>query len=79
MWQGGGFMERSIQVRAIQGRPVAAWGDAIAIPVIKGKNAARSSAFGQVDKAMRGALSDLIGSGDFSGAADEVRVLYYRG
>src|SRR5512140_1677167 len=75
----GGSMEKSIQVKVVQGRPAENWGDGIAIPVFKGKNRERGQAFRALDRTMRGALADFLKIGDFSGAADEVRVLYYRG
>jgi leucyl aminopeptidase len=72
-------MERVIQVRAVQGRPAAIWGDAVVVPVFKGKNQPRGGAFTALDRAMRGAISEVLSLGDFSGSLDEVRVLYSRG
>lgn len=63
----------------MQGRPAAVWGDAVVVPVFKGKNQPRGGAFTVLDRALRGGLSDLISLGDFSGSFEEVRVLYYRG
>jgi leucyl aminopeptidase len=71
-------MERAIQVKAVQGRVAASWGDAVAVPVLKGKGAPRSAAFKDLDKALKGGLTDLVGLGDFAGNGDEVRVLYSR-
>lgn len=71
-------METSIQVRAIPGRPTAGWGEAVALPLMKGKSAPKGRLFRELDRAVRGALSDLVASGDFGGAADEILVYHAR-
>jgi leucyl aminopeptidase len=70
-------MHSALNVKVVSGKPNASWGDVVAVPVLKGKNAPRGALFTTLDKALRGALSDLLALGDVTGG-DEVRVLYTR-
>lgn len=71
-------MAMSISVKAVTGRPNAAWGEAVVVPVFKGKGAPRGGLHGTIDRALRGALADLEKLGEFTGAGDEIHLLYSR-
>ena len=70
-------MHSALNVKIVSGKPNASWGDVVAVPVLKGKNAPRGALFTSLDKALRGALSDVLALGDVTGG-DEVRVVYTR-
>jgi leucyl aminopeptidase len=69
-------MQRSTSVKAVRVKPGDALGDAVAIPVVQGKNAPRGSLFKTLDRATRGSLTAILGLGDFTGGAEEIQILY---
>lgn len=71
-------MSSSVTVRVVRGQPALVWGDALAVPVYKGKNATQGRLFTVLDRKLRGALSELIKLGDFEGGLDEVHVVHTR-
>jgi len=70
-------MHTSLNVKVVTGRPQASWGDAIAVPVWKGKGAPRGTLFTTLDKALKGALTDVLALSDFNGG-DDIKTIYTR-
>jgi leucyl aminopeptidase len=67
-----------MKVNVVQGDIVASSADTIIVNLFKGVTTP-SGATGAVDSALKGAISDLIAGGDFSGKEGEIAVLYPRG
>ena len=70
-------MHTALNVKVVTGKPQAAWGDAVAVPVFKGKGAPRGRLFATLDKALKGALTDALALGNFDGG-DDVKTIYTR-
>ncbi len=67
-----------MDIQVIQGDVTTADADTIIVNLFEGVTAP-GGATGAVDKALGGAIADLISGGDFKGKAGEVAVLYPRG
>jgi leucyl aminopeptidase len=70
-------MHTSPNVKVVTGRPQSSWGDAVAVPVFKGKGSARGALFTALDKQLKGALTDALALGQFNGGED-VKTVYTR-
>ncbi len=67
-----------MKVNIEQGDLLASSADTLIVNLFEGVTAP-GGATGAVDRALDGAISDLIAGGDFAGKADEIAVLYPRG
>ena len=70
-------MHTSLNVKVVTGRPQASWGEAVAVPVWKGKGAPRGALFITLDKALKGALTDVLALSGFNGG-DDIKTVYTR-
>ncbi|HEX7881109.1 MAG TPA: hypothetical protein VF720_16985, partial [Candidatus Eisenbacteria bacterium] len=70
-------MHTSPNVKVVTGRPQSNWGDAVAVPVFKGRGAVRGTLFTALDKQLKGALTDALALSDFNGGED-VKTVYKR-